>query len=270
VSPVRSWPVVLAAVCLSMSALPWYTNAEGTFTPGHGLGAIRAPRIPFERIHRTSAAMTFTVNKRLNLPRHMIPKYDQGSEGACVGFAWSWALSILNRRFYAARKLYLEAQFIDPWTDTPPEEGTSIVSGAEVLRDQGHWRFARGITFPLALSEGIVDFRYGENSHELRLAIFNNTPAVLAIPWFDDFDRPEWGDFGAGGKRWWIGRDITKLGPIRGWHAICVFGARDDIAAGTLVNSWGVNYPIVNVPYETLDHMFTVHGAQMLIPVDRR
>lgn len=250
--------------------LPWYTNADAPVQPGHGLGCRRhLGANPFPRMgahHLALMAAPVTVNHRLDLPRQYIPKYDQGAEGACVGFAWSWAMSILNRRFYAARKLYLETQFVDPYSDTPPEEGTSVVSAAQVLQLQGHWRFARGITFPLAAREGIQDFRSARSIDELRLAISLGVPVVLGIDWLSNFDSPVWGDFGAGGNRWWIGRG--NLGSIRGGHAICLFGARDDIEAFVLVNSWGLNYPIVHIPYNTVAQLLS-DGGEAIIPVDR-
>jgi hypothetical protein len=253
-----------------MAHLPWYTNAHAEPIPGHGLG--RRPHLgtnPFRRMGAGPQMLTvakFTVNHRLNLPYQYIPGYDQGQEGACVGFAWSWAMSILNHRCYAARKLYLETQFHDPYPETPPEEGTSVISAAQVLQTQGHWRFARGVTFPLALLEGIQDFRTATTVDELRAAIHLDVPFVLGIDWYSNFDSPVWGDFGVGGNRWWIGRG--DLGRIRGGHAICGFGARDDIEAFTLVNSWGTNYPIVNIPYNTVQKLLT-DGADAIIPTDR-
>jgi hypothetical protein len=213
-----------------------------------------------------STLTSIVVNQRLPLNYSYVPKYDQGSEGACVGFAWSWAMSFLNRRFYAARKLYLEAQLIDPWSDTPPEEGTSTVAAANVLINQGHWRFARGLTWPVAMLEGIKEFRWATTVDEMRFAISQGLPVVLGINWYSNFDSPVWGDLGAGGNRWWIGRG--NLGNIRGGHAICCFGARDDIEAFVLVNSWGVNYPVVNVPYETIQRLLNEQG-DAIIPVDR-
>lgn len=253
-----------------MAAFPWYTNVDKSVEPGHGLGRRQhTVNVPFGRMamHPVTLMMPrFTVNKRLSLPYQYLSKYDQGQEGACVGFAWSWAMSILNRRFYAARKLYLEAQLIDPWADTPPEEGTSTISAAQILQQQGHWRFARGVTWPLALTEGIAEFRMANTIDELRMAIQLDTPVVLGINWYSNFDSPVWGDFGVGGNRWWIGRG--ELGSIRGEHAICCFGARDDIEAFTFVNSWGINFPIVNIPYNTVQRLIT-EGGDAIVPMDR-
>ena len=65
--------------------------------------------------------------------------YDQGQEGACVGFAASRTMSLLNRKRYAASWLYREAQKIDEW---PGEnyEGTSVRAAMDILRDHGHSR----------------------------------------------------------------------------------------------------------------------------------
>lgn len=253
--------------------LPWYTNADEALRPGHGLGRrVHEGRVPFGRFGAMTTAMmipAFTVNKRLELPHQYISKYDQGAEGSCVGFAWSWAMSILNKRFYAARKLYLETQFVDPWSDTPPQEGTSVISAAEVLQKQGHWRFARGITWPLAISEGISQFRVARTVDEIRSAIYLDVPAVAGIDWMSDYDSPQWIDIGKGGKRWWIGLDPDRLGTLRGGHAICLFGARDDIEAFVLVNNWGVNYPIVHLPYKTMEKRILNAGADVIIPTDR-
>lgn len=65
--------------------------------------------------------------------------YNQGHEGACVGFGISRMMTLLNRRRYDARWLYHEAQKVDEW---PGEEdtGTSVRAGCDVARDLGLWR----------------------------------------------------------------------------------------------------------------------------------
>jgi hypothetical protein len=62
--------------------------------------------------------------------------YDQGQEGACVGFAASRMMTLLNRERYDGRLLYKHAQRIDEW---PGEaySGTSVPAGMDVLRDFG-------------------------------------------------------------------------------------------------------------------------------------
>lgn len=242
------------------------------FIPGHGLGHRPQPGPSLLKrfgAHPRALTTTARVESRLEIPYQYRERYDQGAEGACVGFSLSWAMSIFNRHFYDAGALYHAAQLIDPWPETPPEEGTSVEAGATVLMTQGHWRFVHGVTKAVALFEGIKEFRHAASVDELRTAISIGSPFVLGINWYANFDRPVWGDFGQGGNRWWIGRSTSELGAVRGGHAICGCGARDSIGAFTLVNSWGHDYPIVNIPYETVELLIREEGAEAIIPVDR-
>lgn len=70
--------------------------------------------------------------------------YDQGREGACVGFGCSRVMTLLNRRRYDGRWLYQQAQLYDGFPDTPPAEGTSVRAGLDILRTSGHRR-VRGL-----------------------------------------------------------------------------------------------------------------------------
>ena len=71
--------------------------------------------------------------------------YNQGQEGACVGFGSSEMMSILNHRRYDARWLWNEAKKIDEWPDTNPgdDNGTSVRAAMDVLRTEGHIREGR-------------------------------------------------------------------------------------------------------------------------------
>lgn len=62
--------------------------------------------------------------------------YDQGEEGACVGFGLSRVQSLSNRETYHARWLYDEARKL--WSPEDGSEGTSVRAGCEVLRTLGH------------------------------------------------------------------------------------------------------------------------------------
>jgi hypothetical protein len=66
--------------------------------------------------------------------------YDQGKEGACVGFGCSRMMSLLNRKRYDARWLWDWAKSTDDWPETNPgdDEGTSVRAACEVLRSRGH------------------------------------------------------------------------------------------------------------------------------------
>ena len=66
--------------------------------------------------------------------------YDQGREGACVGFGCSRMMSLLNRKRYDARWLWDWAKSTDEWPETNPgdDQGTSVRAACEILRSRGH------------------------------------------------------------------------------------------------------------------------------------
>ena len=206
------------------------------------------------------------VERTLKLPYQYRPRYDQGQEGACVGFAASWSQSILNRQFYDARWLYIQAQLVDEWHDTPPEEGTSVRAAYDILRDVGHKRLS-GIYKPKGpeLIHGISANRWAFSVDELRTAIATGNPVTIGVNWYQDFDRPV--DFG-GLYNTWIGRDPKNLGRIRGGHAVCLYGASDKRQAFRMINNWGMEYPLVWIPYATMQRLLDEWG-EAAIATDR-
>jgi hypothetical protein len=113
-------------------------------------------------------------------------RYDQGNEGACVGFGSSRMMSLLNRSFYDAPWLYHEAQKNDYW---PGEnyEGTSVDAAMKVLRLQGHktpaWRTPR-------LLQGASAYRWTSSVDEI-LAVMGAEAyrAVGGIPFLNSWGR---------------------------------------------------------------------------------
>jgi hypothetical protein len=185
--------------------------------------------------------------------------YDQGTEGACVGFSCSWMMTLLNRRRYDAFWLYREAQKVDEW---PGEDysGTSLRAGLDILREVGHRRVAWKRTYPAALGEGIHENRWATSVDEIRGAIAEGTPVVLGINWYSSFDVParRW-------PRWFIG-DRPDWGWVRGGHAICCRGASDALQSVLLTNSWGRDYPAgVWLPYEGLARLLRENGEAGLV-----
>ncbi len=104
-------------------------------------------------------------------PRAWWTYYNQGSSEACVGFSWSRAMSLLNRRRYVAPWLYEQAQLVDEYPDTPPAGGSSVRAGGDVLRVQGHERIYRGKTYPPNPNEGITANRWATSADEVRSAL---------------------------------------------------------------------------------------------------
>lgn len=93
--------------------------------------------------------------------------YDQGVEGACVGFGISRYASLMNRLRYDGFALYHEAQRIDEW---PGENysGTSVRAGLEVARTQGLWRVRAGTPSPTPrAADGIDVYRWARSVEEV-------------------------------------------------------------------------------------------------------
>jgi hypothetical protein len=220
-----------------------------------------------ERYGLTAAPATpFHVERTLALPYSLRSFYDQGEEGACVGFGWSWAMSILNSKAggtvkYDARWLYHAAQLADDWSDTPPESGTSVRAGGDVLRLQGAVRMVRGKDQPVNLQDGIAADRWATDVDQMRSCILAGVPVVIGVNWYQNFDKPKTVD-----NEHWIG--LGNLGSIRGGHCVCLYGASDRRQAFRLVNNWGIGYPLVWLPYDVMQRLIGEDGEVAVI-VDR-
>lgn len=92
--------------------------------------------------------------------------YNQGNEGACVGFSESRAKSLIDRTRYGGRWLYKEAQKIDEW---PGEnyEGTSVRAGLEIMRTRGHRRLINGVLQEERIGDGIAAYRWATSVDEV-------------------------------------------------------------------------------------------------------
>jgi hypothetical protein len=115
--------------------------------------------------------------------------YDQGREGACVGFSISRMATWYNRRRYDARWLYKEAQEVDEW---PGEdyEGTSVRAGLNVLRQHGHRRVERGKSGLEQFADGIDAYRWINSAEEAIRTIGNSYASRIgAIPWCNSWGR---------------------------------------------------------------------------------
>lgn len=113
--------------------------------------------------------------------------YDQGVEGACVGFAASRMMSLLNRKRYAAFWLYHEAQKIDEWEGTD-YQGTSVRAALDVLRTRGHCRIRNGETDMEALGDGIRENRWATTITEVLDALHSARYQKMgAIPFLNSW-----------------------------------------------------------------------------------
>lgn len=119
--------------------------------------------------------------------------YDQGSEGACVGFGSSRCMSLLNRKRYAARWLWDEAKKIDEWPDTNPgdDNGTSVRAAMDVLRGQGHRAVRNGHQALAKPSEGIAANRWATSVDDALKALGAPERDYVTVlnSWGRDFPR---------------------------------------------------------------------------------
>ncbi|MFI5608981.1 hypothetical protein [Amycolatopsis sp. NPDC051903] len=156
--------------------------------------------------------------------------YNQGAEGACVGFGWSRCMTLFNGAEYAARWLWDAAKKRDEWAETNPgdENGTSVRAAAEVLKELGHvewqdeyadddWR--RRESYVPEVKQGIRAFRWARTVDEVHAALGNRRA--------------------------------------------------DELGAVPLLNSWGEKYPHrVWLPDEVLDRLIREEG-EIAVPTDR-
>jgi hypothetical protein len=153
--------------------------------------------------------------------------YDQGKEGACVGFGCSRMMSLLNRKRYDARWLWDWAKSTDEWPETKPgdDEGTSVRAACDVLRSRGHvpWKDS-----------------YAKRNYEQR-----------------DKEEPGAGE-GIAANRW--ARTVDQV------HGVLKSPADDRAGAVRILNSWGRGYPHrVWMPDETLQRLIDEDGEVALI-----
>jgi hypothetical protein len=160
--------------------------------------------------------------------------YDQGSEGACVGFAWSQVMSAMNQKFYFSRWLWDRAKEIDYWDDTNPgdDEGTSVKHAADILRTKGHVRWSYTYDYMNTDGEG------GDWVARAKL-----TPAYSE---------------GIAANRW-----ITSMDDLLD---VLGYTGRDYV---DMWNSWGKDYPnLVRIPVSTMERLWREDG-EICVPTDR-
>lgn len=238
-------------------------------------------RFPLRAVQPDTVAR---VERKLSIHAYWRHTYNQQAEGACVGFASSLMMSILNRWTYDAPFLYRMAQEADEWADTPPMEGTSVAAAMDVLRLVGHRRRVYSATgsasYAPDLQHGILENRWATTVDQVRTSIANGTPAVLGCNWYSNFDAPvakaRW--FGLRRAEWWIGQS-SNWGRLRGGHAVCLYAASDSRQAFGVCNSWGMEqldaagnivagYPLVWIGYDSVQRLIAELG-ELTIVTDR-
>lgn len=205
-----------------------------------------------------------SVERNLIIPYALRSYYNQGGYNACVGFSSSWMMSIYNcipQQKYDALWLYHQAQLNDNDNETSPENdvGTYVWAAMWALQHIGNKKQKEQNP---DLKDGILSYYWARNTDDVRAAIAIGRPVVIGVNWYEQFMTPQTikGEY-------WIGKNI--LTKSLGGHAICVYGASDKRQAFKLVNSWGLSYPMVWLPYKVFDRLMTEYG-EACIAVDRK
>ena len=191
-------------------------------------------------------------------------RYDQGSEGSCVGQACAAFASHYNYRRsladgvegvkkakFDAISIYNEAKKIDPW---PGEDydGTSTNAGLSVLTTQGAKQ--------LSDSSNIVriqEYRWAQTLDDVLNWLCFKGPVIFGMDWMRNFDEPKYHPFpGKTTNHYFIGEG--DLGAVRGGHAIIAHAYRrldngDEYIR--LQNSWGYSYPLAWIPAPIVGEM---------------
>lgn len=168
--------------------------------------------------------------------------FDQGKEGACVGFCLGHELAARPAEVkgldydFLVENVYWEAQKNDPWHGgsypgaVPVYHGTSVLAGVKEIQKLGY----------------IKEYRWAFNIDDVLYGIGHNGPAVLGIPWYYDMYFPDDKGF------------IKPTGQLVGGHAI--LGRAINVKKGyvTLRNSWGKNWGKDGDCYITFEDLETL------------
>lgn len=183
---------------------------------------------------------------------------DQGSEGACVGFAWAGELAATPVKYSYinnahALNLYRAAQIQDRQMGNNWPEGASLLAGAKACAEGGlikryHWAF------------GIND---------VMTTIQRKGPVVLGINWYESMYETEW-NFSAASPF------VEVIGSVVGGHAILVNGYIPGFPVigdcFVLTNSWGKNWGVNGsalISFADLDRLLQEQG-EACVPTDTR
>lgn len=152
--------------------------------------------------------------------------FDQGPDGACVGYAWAHELVarpvVIDIDQSMAAWIYKTAQKYDAWAGEA-YDGTSVLAGAKVITKR-----------PPAMPEGrglLGEYRwiFGDMNELIKtLSYFG--PVVLGTNWYTGMFDPDGDGF------------IHRTGDLAGGHAILIKGVSLAQKAVRLHNSWGTSW----------------------------
>lgn len=244
------------------------------------LGRLTPPDFEHVKNHllRTLGSVpVFNIEKNLVLPSWHT-KHDQGAEGACVGHGTGMMMAIRNTHQclkQGARNPYIRYNSFEIWerakevdgfdeSNRGDDSGTTVRAACEILRLQGApvWENEDDVKsfIPPEIESGIEAYRWATTVDELRQCINENQPITMGTNWYTNFDTPEYTD-----GEWYIGKQLTSFGTLRGGHSYCIFGASDQRQAFRVKNSWGLRYPEVWLPYSATQRLLDEEGEACII-----
>lgn len=228
---------------------------------GHTTTDIRLDRLPeFDeqsREYPVRALLTSDQQQPRGYTWSVNHWFDQGSDGACVGFAGAHELVARPSEVqlpregnaFAKEDLYWEAQKIDPWAGgaypgaSPFYEGTSILAGQKVLQRLGY----------------IEEYRWAFGVEDLALAVGYKGPAIIGVPWYQGMFKVHSCGF------------IHVTGSQAGGHAVVVHSVDADDHYFRIWNSWGRdwgNEGTAKVSFEEMAKLLASWG-EAVIPITR-
>lgn len=142
---------------------------------------------------------------------------DQGSEGACVGFAWAHEAGAYPKRWATSNEVafdvYRRARQLDIW-EGEDYDGTSVLAGAKSAVERG-W---------------LKEYRWAFSLDDLLTAVSRTGPVVMGTWWWSEMWEPDERGF------------IEPRGQRIGGHAYIINSVsvrRRDVGG---VNSWGLGW----------------------------
>lgn len=141
----------------------------------------RLDRIPYHDPRSRNFPVRTLLPKTLRSRSHPSTLWlDQGQEGACVSFSWhheagATPVAAKGLTDAIARTRYFDMQRRDEWEGgaypgaSPFYEGTSVLAGAQLLKELGYFK----------------EYRWAFTIDEALLAIAYEGPVIFGIPWLD-------------------------------------------------------------------------------------
>jgi hypothetical protein len=173
---------------------------------------------------------------------------DQGSEGACTGFAVSQEaaarpVKVTGITNAVARKVYKRAQQLDEWKGED-YEGSSVLGAMKAGQELGWY----------------TEYRWAFGEEDLALAIGYKGPAVLGVNWYEGMGNADKDGL------------IHITGRLLGGHAILCNGYNHRKRIYRLHNSWGDQWGRQGDCFITAEDMMRLLSmrGEACIPVVRK